>query len=99
MHMMKNLEIFDKHSWIAKRNPGSRPSTLKARENPGSRPSTFDVCEFHLRAVTSVTRSRNTHFYFLLNYLLYFSTIFDPAGLYKITVKLAYCSFDWYGLA
>ncbi len=46
---MKNLEIFAWCLWIAKRNPGSRPSTWKSRENPGSRPSTFDDCEFHLR--------------------------------------------------
>ncbi len=44
MYPMKNLEIFHKRSWIAKRNP----STLKAQENPGSRPSTFEDCEFHL---------------------------------------------------
>jgi hypothetical protein len=52
MYLMKNLEILHKRSWIAKRNPGSRPSTWKARENPGSRPSTFYDCEFHLRCHT-----------------------------------------------
>jgi hypothetical protein len=46
---MKNLEIFAWCLGIAKRNPGSRPSTWKTRKNPGSRPSTFYDCEFHLR--------------------------------------------------